>query len=105
RDSYSVILFDHSITNALVHDFVSSPDQLLDANGGTNFTAAIQRAQSVMEQHWSTEKCPCNPDGECRSIADQTVQDLCRSAVRLGFVRLATCNTISSKALSFHAVS
>ncbi|KAG1886418.1 uncharacterized protein F5891DRAFT_1082392 [Suillus fuscotomentosus] len=101
RDSYSVILFDHSIANALVHDFVSSPDQLLDAvlrydaDGGTNFTAAIQRAQSVMEQHWSTERSPVIiflSDGECH-IADQTVQDLCRSAVRLG------------KALSFHAVS
>ncbi|KAG1809694.1 uncharacterized protein BJ212DRAFT_1484392 [Suillus subaureus] len=101
RDSYSVILFDHSVTNAFVNDFVSSPDQLLDAvlrydaDGGTNFTAAIQRAQSVMEQHWSTERSPVIiflSDGECH-IADQTVQDLCRSAVRLG------------KALSFHAVS
>jgi hypothetical protein len=111
RDSYSVILFDSAVTNAFVNDFVSSPDQLLDAvlrysaDGGTNFTAAIQRAQSVMEQHWSTERCvdlPINTsktsniafrspviiflsDGECR-IADQTIQDLCRSAVRLGLV-------------------
>ncbi|KAG1764551.1 hypothetical protein EDD22DRAFT_883267 [Suillus occidentalis] len=101
RDSYSVILFDSAVTNAFVNDFVSSPDQLLDAvlrysaDGGTNFTAAIQRAQSVMEQHWSTERSPVIiflSDGECR-IADQTIQDLCRSAVRLG------------KALSFHAVS
>ncbi|KAG2116835.1 hypothetical protein DEU56DRAFT_984883 [Suillus clintonianus] len=118
RDSYSVILFGSSVTNAFVNDFVSSPDQLLDAvlqyscNGGTNFTAAVQQAQLVMEQHWSTERSvdlSINAskisnitlrtpviiflsDGEC-SIADQTVQDLCRSAVRLG------------KALSFHAVS
>ncbi|KAG1806383.1 uncharacterized protein HD556DRAFT_1428518 [Suillus plorans] len=62
HDSYNVILFDHSITNALIHDFVSSPDQLLhailcyEADGGTNFTEAIQWAQSVMEQHWSTER-------------------------------------------------
>jgi hypothetical protein len=135
RDSYSVILFDSSVTNAFVNDFASSPDQLLDAvlrfdaDGGTNFTAAIMRAQSVMEQHWSTERyvdLPINTfkilnitfrspviiflsDGECH-IADQTVQDLCRSAVRLGFVacfivELATCDTISSKSLSFHAVS
>jgi hypothetical protein len=101
RDSYSVILFDSSVTNAFVNDFASSPDQLLDAvlrydaDGGTNFTAAIMRAQSVMEQHWSTERSPVIiflSDGECH-IADQTVQDLCRSAVRLG------------KSLSFHAVS
>ncbi|KAG1778913.1 hypothetical protein EV702DRAFT_1093073 [Suillus placidus] len=101
RDSYSVILFDSSVTNAFVNDFVSSPDQLLDAvlrydaDGGTNFTAAVQRSQSVMEQHWSTERSPVIiflSDGECH-IADQTIQDLCRSAVRLG------------KALSFHAVS
>ncbi|KAG2040447.1 hypothetical protein BDR03DRAFT_892378 [Suillus americanus] len=101
RDSYSVILFDSSVTNAFVNDFVSSPDQLLDAvlrysaDGGTNFTAAILQAQSVMEQHWSTERSPVIiflSDGECH-IADQTVQDLSRSAVRLG------------KALSFHAVS
>ncbi|KAG1889124.1 hypothetical protein F4604DRAFT_1673832 [Suillus subluteus] len=101
RDSYSVILFDHTVTNAFVNDFVSSPDQLLDAvlrysaDGGTNFTAAIMQAQSVMEQHWSTERSPVIiflSDGEC-NVADQTVQDLCRSAVRLG------------KALSFHAVS
>jgi uncharacterized protein YegL len=135
RDSYSVILFDSAVTNAFVNDFVSSPDQLLDAvlrysaDGGTNFTAAIQRAQSVMEQHWSTERCADLPiktsktsniafrspviiflsDGECR-IADQTIQDLCRSAVRLGlvacfFIGLATCDKIYSKALSFHAVS
>ncbi|KAG1802436.1 hypothetical protein EV424DRAFT_1331441, partial [Suillus variegatus] len=62
HDLYSVILFDHSITNDLVHDFISSPNQLLnavlrdDANGGMNFTAAIQRSQSVMEQHWSMER-------------------------------------------------
>ncbi|KAG2365210.1 hypothetical protein BDR07DRAFT_1399490 [Suillus spraguei] len=101
RDSYSVILFGSSVTNAFVNDFVSSPDQLLDAvlpygaGGGTNFTAAVLQAQSVMEQHWSTERSPIIiflSDGEC-GIADQTVQDLCRSAVRLG------------KALSFHAVS
>ncbi|KAG1720811.1 hypothetical protein EDB19DRAFT_1646869 [Suillus lakei] len=101
RDSYSVILFQSSTTNAIVNDFSSSPDQLLDAMlphsayGGTNFTAAVQQARSVMEQNWSTERSPVIiflSDGEC-SIADQPVQDLCRSAVRLG------------KGLSFHAVS
>lgn len=114
RDSYSVILFDHTIVDVVENDFASSPDELLDAvlryaaYGGTNFTAAVQRGQSVMEQHWSTERCVDQPsevrkcfkvfnntsrtpvmiflsDGECH-IADQTIQDLCRSAVRLGSV-------------------
>lgn len=101
RDSYSIILFDESVVDAVVNDFSSSPDQLLDAvlrhntSVGTNFTAAIQHAQSVMEQHWSTERTPVViflSDGEC-PIENQTVQDLCRAAVRLG------------KALSFHSVS
>lgn len=62
RDSYSVILFDQSVVDAVVNDFSSSPENLLDAvlryqtSTGTNFTAAIQRAQSVMEQYWSTER-------------------------------------------------
>ncbi|KAG2340542.1 hypothetical protein BDR05DRAFT_937722 [Suillus weaverae] len=101
RDSYSVILFDMSTTNAIVNDFSSSPDQLLNAMlphsayGGTSFTAAIQQARSVMERHWSTERSPVIiflSDGE-DYIPDQPIQDLCRSAVRLG------------KPLSFHAVS
>ncbi|KAG1848072.1 hypothetical protein DFJ58DRAFT_746884 [Suillus subalutaceus] len=101
RDSYSIILFDRSVVDVVVNDFSSSPDQLLDAvirhntSVGTNFTAAIQRAQSVMEQHWSTERTPVIiflSDGEC-PIENQTVQDLCHAAVRLG------------KALSFHSVS
>jgi hypothetical protein len=67
RDSYSIILFDHTIVDVVVNDFASSPDQLLDAalrysiSGGTNFTAAIQRGQSVMEQQWSTERCVNHP--------------------------------------------
>jgi len=101
RDSYSVILFDHTVVSGVTNDFTSSPDQLLDAvltyraAGGTDFGAAIQRAQTVMEQNWSTERTPVViflSDGVC-SVADEKVQDLCRSAVRLG------------KPLSFHAVS
>jgi len=48
-----------------------------------------------MEANWSTERTPVVvflSDGEC-TVADQTVQTLCRSAVSLG------------KPLSFHAVS
>ncbi|KAF9231331.1 hypothetical protein BU15DRAFT_68421 [Melanogaster broomeanus] len=101
RDAYSVILFDHTVQTPIVDDFASTPDQLLDtllpfeADGGTNFTIAIQQAQAIMEQSWSTERSPVIiflSDGKC-SIADVTMQDLCRTAVRLG------------KAVSFHSVS
>ena len=62
RDAYSVILFDHGVATPVVNDFASAPDQLLDAllgvgaTGGTNFSLAIQRAQLIMEQSWSTER-------------------------------------------------
>jgi len=63
RDSYSIILFDHAAMNVRENDFFNSPDQLLHATlhyaagGRTNFTVAIERAKSVMERHWSTERC------------------------------------------------
>ncbi|KAI5994324.1 hypothetical protein EDD15DRAFT_789522 [Pisolithus albus] len=100
-DAYSVILFNSHVVPVIENDFTSTPDQLLDtvlphaASGGTNFSAAITNAASVMETHWSTERSPVIiflSDGECQ-IADQTMQDLCRTSCRLG------------KALSFHAVS
>ncbi len=62
RDAYSVILFDHAIINAITHDFNSSPTELLNtvlrygANGGTNFTLAIETVQSCLERYWSTER-------------------------------------------------
>ncbi|KAI5998966.1 hypothetical protein F5J12DRAFT_928807 [Pisolithus orientalis] len=101
RDAYSVILFNSRVVPVIENDFTSDPDQLLDAilpyeaDGGTNFTAAITGAASVMERNWSTERSPVViflSDGECQ-IADQTMQDLCRTSIRLG------------KAVSFHAVS
>ncbi|KAG9310081.1 hypothetical protein JVU11DRAFT_9689 [Chiua virens] len=93
----------HSFWTAppIVNDFASAPDQLLasllpsTAGGGTNFSLAIQRAGETMEQNWSSERLPVIiflSDGEC-SIGDEVVQDLCRTAIRLG------------KAVSFHAVS
>jgi Mg-chelatase subunit ChlD len=60
RDAYSVVLFHKSTKIALVNDFTSSPDQLLEillseeAGGGTNFSLALRAAQSVMLQNWST---------------------------------------------------
>ncbi|KAF9218569.1 hypothetical protein BS17DRAFT_720337 [Gyrodon lividus] len=101
RDSYSVILFNHALETPIINDFTSAPDQLLDtllpfeADGGTNFTTAIGQAQAIMEQSWSTERSPVIiflSDGEC-DIADHTMQDFCRTAIRLG------------KAVSFHSVS
>ena len=62
RDAYSVILFDDGVETPIVNDFASTPDQLLGAllgfgtGYGTNFGLAIQQAQVVMEQRWSTER-------------------------------------------------
>jgi hypothetical protein len=62
RDAYSVILFNDTTTRVLTNDFMSSPDQLLDAvlssqaYGGTNFSEALRAGQAVMEQSWNTER-------------------------------------------------
>ena len=62
RDAYSVILFDDDVETPIVNDFASTPNQLLgallefDTEGGTDFSLAIQRAQAIMEQNWSTER-------------------------------------------------
>jgi hypothetical protein len=62
RDAYSLILFNHKPSTSIENDFTSSPDELLaaalkyEANGGTDFTRALRRAQSVMNSHWSTER-------------------------------------------------
>ncbi|KAI0259083.1 hypothetical protein BC834DRAFT_908110 [Gloeopeniophorella convolvens] len=101
RDAYSVVLFDHEISHGVTNNFTSSPDQLLravlmhQARGGTNFAAALRAGQTVMSSHWSTERTPIMiflSDGEC-SVPDESIQDVCRSAIQLG------------KPLSFHSVS
>lgn len=62
RDAYSIILFDSTTQNAVVNDFTSTPDQLLDivlnvkASGNTNFTAALRAGQATMMDNWSTER-------------------------------------------------
>lgn len=62
RDAYSVILFNEGQTSTITNDFTSTPDQLLDnvlvyhAGGGTNYNTALQGAQAVMENNWSTER-------------------------------------------------
>jgi len=62
RDAYSVVLFDDTAATPIVNDFASTPDELLNTllgfgtTRGTNFSLAIQRAQTIMEQSWSTER-------------------------------------------------
>jgi hypothetical protein len=62
RDAYSVVLFNSGASAPVVNDFASTPDQLLgtllgfNTSGGTNFSLAIQQAQAIMEQSWSTER-------------------------------------------------
>jgi hypothetical protein len=63
RDAYSVLLYQSTAEQTcIINDFTRTPDQLLqellphEANGGTDFTAALTMAQSVMETHWSTER-------------------------------------------------
>jgi hypothetical protein len=62
KDAYSLIFFNHGPSTCLENDFASSPDELLTAalrykaDGGTNFTGALERAQNVMNSHWNTER-------------------------------------------------
>jgi hypothetical protein len=62
RDAYSIVLFDTTTLDAVVNDFTSTPDQLLDivlkerARGGTNFTEALQAGKAIMIRNWSTER-------------------------------------------------
>lgn len=62
RDSYSVILFDHTVTRSFENDFKHTADNLLQnllqyqAQGGTNYEVAVQETEVVMRKHWSTER-------------------------------------------------
>lgn len=62
RDAYSVIMFNDTTKYAVVNDFTSSPDELLDivlntqARHGTSFTAALRAGQAVMVENWNTER-------------------------------------------------
>jgi Mg-chelatase subunit ChlD len=57
RDAYSIILFTESQSRVVENDYTSDANGLLNhclrftADGGTNFGAALQAAQSVMETH------------------------------------------------------
>ncbi|KAI9455147.1 hypothetical protein BJY52DRAFT_1188514 [Lactarius psammicola] len=101
RDAYSLIFFSDNPLTCLENDFTSSPDELLTSSlryrpgGNENYVLALQKAQSIMTSHWSTERTPVLiflSDGE-HACGDEAMYDICRSAVRQGMP------------LSFHAVS
>ena len=62
KDSYSLIFFNHEPSTSIEGDFASSPDELLtaalryEADGGTDFTEALERTHNIMNAHWSTER-------------------------------------------------
>jgi hypothetical protein len=61
-----MILFNHEPSTSIEYDLISSPDELLThalryvAEGGRDFTRALERAQSIMNSHWSTERYKFN---------------------------------------------
>jgi hypothetical protein len=83
-----------------------------EAAGGKNFTSALERTQIVMNSHWSRERCgsltaekfdaDCDTladmhhrtpvvifssdDEDSDNVSDEAIYDVCRSAVRQGFV-------------------
>lgn len=63
KDAYSLIFFSNDPLTCVENDFTSSPDELLTSSlryrpgGDENYTLALQKAQSIMISHWSTERC------------------------------------------------
>ena len=75
RDAYSLIFFNHEpSTSTIENDFASTPDELLtaallyEADGGTDFTSALERTQNIMNSHWSTERYDIVLDKRVRNI-------------------------------------
>ncbi|KAJ6514906.1 hypothetical protein C8R47DRAFT_1172974 [Mycena vitilis] len=100
RDAYSVIFFDYDASICLQNDSTSTPNELLhsvlrySADGGTNFSAALQAAEGTMRDHWDDSRAPVViflSDGRDH-VADETVCHLSRAALTLGHP------------LSFHSV-
>jgi hypothetical protein len=62
KDAYSLIFFNHEPSTSIENDFTCSPDELLnaalqfEADGGKDFTRALERTQSIMDAHWSAER-------------------------------------------------
>ena len=67
RDAYSVLLFNSTVSTVIANDFARNPDQLLQgivgqtAGGGTNYTAALSATETLLRQHWSTERSVIPP--------------------------------------------
>ncbi|KAI9437933.1 hypothetical protein BJY52DRAFT_1229957 [Lactarius psammicola] len=81
------------ISQALLTNYSTAALQF-DADGGTDFTSALKKAQDIMTSHWSTERMPVViflSAGE-GYVRDEAIYDICRGAVRQG------------RPLSFHAV-
>jgi hypothetical protein len=114
-----------------------SPDELLarlpekaTRGGGTNFTHALQVTQQELEDSWATERSVTRvdmrplilttnslfrspvvvflSDGQS-AVRDETMYDLCRTSIRLGYAALATLlpslTVLHSKPLAFHSIS
>lgn len=63
RDACNIILFHISTKNAMITDFTSTPDQLLDiirkddhVEGDANFMVSLQASQAIIIDNWSTER-------------------------------------------------
>ncbi|KAN0136073.1 hypothetical protein V8E53_005933 [Lactarius tabidus] len=101
RDAYSLIFFNHESSTPIENDSTSSPDELLtaalhyEADGGKNFTGALERTYNVMNSHWNMERPPVviflSDDED--NVSDEVIYDICGSAVRHG------------RPLLFHAIS
>ena len=80
RDAYSLIFFNHEPSISIENDFASSPDELLtaalgfEADGGTDFTLALESAQNIMNANWNTERYENIP---AKELVTFTVDMIC----------------------------
>ena len=62
RDAYSLIFFNHESSTPIENDLTSSPDELFTAalrfkaEGGKNFTGALERTQNIIKSCSSRER-------------------------------------------------
>jgi hypothetical protein len=95
RDAYSLLLFNEAVTTCLTNDFTRSPDELLNsvvqyrAGGGTNYTAALNSTQVLMEKNWSTERYQNSIFGELRPIS-MNLEPLSLSSCQMASAMLQT---------------
>ncbi|KDN33971.1 hypothetical protein RSAG8_12942, partial [Rhizoctonia solani AG-8 WAC10335] len=91
-DTYTIITFNRTTDVRVTNDASSTTEQLIDnliaasPARGTNFQAAMERTQTVLETNWSTERTPVViflSDGE-GSVPDQAIRATCQMCIRLG---------------------